>query len=401
MPIPDLSTSHKKRVVGVIAEYNPFHLGHLHHLQYTREQLHADYLVVCMSTCFMQRGEPALLSVRDRTEMALSCGADAVVALPALWSLREAEGFALGGVSLLSMLGCDYLSFGAEVADLDMLQEVASMLETPSDAFSDLLRLYLSRGLSFPHAQAEAMTALNPKAGYVLSSPNNTLAIAYLRQILRTKASIRPFAVSRNSSYLSSQLQAHTLPSASAVRSAVLQGNWPALQNALPESCLRILHSAALEDRIFLPDALDTAALFALRSLTSARLCSLPDQDGGLPDRLYRAAREARTLTDLIRLTATRRYTAARIRRLIWHAVLGWDAKTLPHTQPKSALLLGVRKDAAELLSILGTSHIPLLTRAQQLQGEAWEKEALAWDLWALGCRQPTGSLYHNGIVRI
>ncbi|MBQ9309030.1 MAG: nucleotidyltransferase family protein [Clostridia bacterium] len=401
MPISEPSSSHGKRVVGVIAEYNPFHLGHLHHLQYTKEQLKADYLVVCISTCFIQRGEPALLSVKDRTAMALSCGADAIIALPALWSLREAEGFALGGVSLLSSLGCDYLSFGAEDADLDMLWQVASLLESPSDTFSDLLREHLARGLSFPRAQAEAMRALYPKAGSVLSSPNNTLAIAYLRQILRTDAAIQPFAVKRTSSYLSSQLTAHTLPSASAVRSAVLQGNWPAVQHALPESCLTILRSAALEGRILRPDALDTAVLFSLRSLSPARLSALPDQDGGLPDRLLLAAKDACSLEDLVRRTATRRYTVARVRRLIWQSVLGWDKKTLRRDSPEGALLLGVRQDASELLSILGSSRIPLLTRAQQLQGETWEKEALAWDLWALGCRKGTGSLYRNGIVRI
>lgn len=119
------------RIVGVIAEYNPFHSGHAHQLRQAREAAHADAVVAVMSGCFVQRGDAAIVSPAIRAKMALQNGADAVILLPALWSVRDAEHFASGGVHLLTGLGCDALSFGAETADLPLLQAAADALESP------------------------------------------------------------------------------------------------------------------------------------------------------------------------------------------------------------------------------------------------------------------------------
>ena len=119
------------RIAGVIAEYNPFHLGHAHQLRQAREAAHADAVVAVMSGCFVQRGDAAIVSPAVRAAMALQNGADAVILLPALWSVRDAEHFALGGVHLLTGLGCDVLSFGAETADLPLLQAAVDALESP------------------------------------------------------------------------------------------------------------------------------------------------------------------------------------------------------------------------------------------------------------------------------
>ena len=118
------------RVVGVVAEYNPFHRGHAHHLQTARRLAGADAVVAVMSGCFVQRGDAALLSPGVRARMALSAGADAVILLPCLWSVRDAEHFALGGVSLLSSLGVDAISFGAETADKACLRQAAHLLNS-------------------------------------------------------------------------------------------------------------------------------------------------------------------------------------------------------------------------------------------------------------------------------
>ncbi|MBR4080705.1 MAG: nucleotidyltransferase family protein, partial [Clostridia bacterium] len=165
------------RVVGVIAEYNPLHLGHMHHLQAAKEAAQADYAVCVMSGCFVQRGEAAVLSPADRARMALMSGADAVILLPALWSLRDAEHFALGGVSLLRDLGCDAISFGAEDADLPRLTAAARLLEAPDEAFSAALHRHLDAGLPHPAAVAAAAQETVPGLGGLLSTPNNTLAV--------------------------------------------------------------------------------------------------------------------------------------------------------------------------------------------------------------------------------
>ena len=124
------------RIVGVIAEYNPFHAGHAWQLREARRLSGADYVVAVMSGCFTQRGEAALLTPADRARMALECGADAVFALPACWAVRDAEHFALGGVDLLHELGCDAISFGAECAEHPLLHSCAALLESPTAAFT-------------------------------------------------------------------------------------------------------------------------------------------------------------------------------------------------------------------------------------------------------------------------
>ena len=133
------------RIVGVVAEYNPFHLGHAHQLRQAREAAHADAVVAVMSGCFVQRGDAAIVSPAVRAAMALQNGADAVILLPALWSVRDAEHFALGGVHLLTGLGCDALSFGAETADLPLLQAAVDALESPD--LPAAIQPHLSAGL--------------------------------------------------------------------------------------------------------------------------------------------------------------------------------------------------------------------------------------------------------------
>ena len=177
------------RIVGVIAEYNPFHSGHAHQLRQAREAAHADAVVAVMSGCFVQRGDAAIVSPAIRAKMALLNGADAVILLPALWSVRDAEHFALGGVHLLTGLGCDALSFGAETADLPMLQAAVDALESPD--LPAAIQPHLSAGLPYPAALSAAMAEVAPAAARVLQSPNNTLGVCYLRALRRLGACTR------------------------------------------------------------------------------------------------------------------------------------------------------------------------------------------------------------------
>ena len=173
------------KLVGVVAEYNPFTRGHGHHLAEARARSGADGVVVVMSSTFVQRGAPAILTPHARAEMALRCGADVVVALPALWSVREAEWFAMGAVSLLHQLGCDGISFGTEQNQLPLMAAVADLLEQPTGAFQEIVQQGLNRGWRHPQAVAHGAEQLLPGAERLLSTPNNTLGICYLRALRR------------------------------------------------------------------------------------------------------------------------------------------------------------------------------------------------------------------------
>lgn len=392
------------RIVGVIAEYNPFHLGHAHHLARAREEAGADYVVAVMSTCFTQRGEAAILSPADRVKMALSCEADAVFALPAVHAVRDAEHFALGGVTILNGLGCDAISFGCEGGTLMQLQAAARMLESPDEAFSARIRQLMADGLPYPAAAAEAAESLCPGAGALLSQPNSTLAVCYLRAMLHIGSQMDVCPVQRQGGYHATSL-GDALPSATALRGAILRGDWRSVQSAMPPSAFEILRHAAQEGRIHRPEALDTALLSRLRTMADADYAALPDVSEGVEYRLKSAAAMSCTRAGLLESAKTRRYPHARLSRLATHALLGLSGETLQQLPPTdSAWLLGFKQDARELISLLSQrSQLRILARSADLDAQApwFAAESRAYDLWALGAGLPAGLARKQGVVII
>ncbi|NTV90828.1 MAG: nucleotidyltransferase family protein, partial [Clostridiales bacterium] len=226
-------------VLGIIAEYNPFHNGHLYHLRKSRLLTGARYVVCVMSGNFIQRGGPAIADKWSRAEMALSCGADLVIELPAVYAMSSAEYFAGGGVSLLNSLGIvDFLSFGSECGNLDEMKTLAEILSSEPAEYKAFLKDALDTGISYPAARESALmkylsrTSCNGfpdealKLAGIIKSPNNILGIEYLKAIMRTGSVIKPVTVGRTgSAYNSEELQG-TMSSATAIRKS-LQSLWP------------------------------------------------------------------------------------------------------------------------------------------------------------------------------
>ena len=205
------------RTAGIIAEYNPFHRGHEYQIQYTKEKLGADYVIIAMSGDYVQRGTPALLAKHARADMALRCGADLVLELPVSVCTASAEAFAMGGVSLLDGLGVvDLLCFGSESGEISALKELAEILVEEPEKYKTLLKNFLSQGLSFPAARSQALTEYfkNPRnfsgddfdgvltplfneVTRILNTPNNILGIEYCKALLRLGSSIRPVTIRR------------------------------------------------------------------------------------------------------------------------------------------------------------------------------------------------------------
>lgn len=390
------------RVVGVIAEYNPFHLGHAHHLAEARRLSHADAVVVVMSTAFTQRGDAALLSPQARAQTALSAGADAVFALPAAWAVRDAEHFALGGVSLLAGLGCNAISFGTESIELPALKAAASYLEQPDVAFQAEVQSRLAKGSSYPAALSDAMEASLPGAGSLLANPNSTLAVCYLRAMMRIGAQLDVVPVQRLGGYHDSSLGS-TLPSATALRGAILRGDWYSAKSAMPEEAYDILRREALAGRIHRPEALDIALLYRLRTMTDAAYAALPDISEGIEYRLHAAAESACTRESLLLAAKTRRYSYARLSRLATHALLGITGEQLASSPvPQAAMLLGFRKGSKDLFAHMKAhGQLPIWGKAADFDRSApWcRTEMLAYDLWALGAGLPAGHLLTQGII--
>ena len=363
------------KIAGVICEYNPFHNGHQRHLRLTRERSGCDYIVCCMAGAFTQRGELAIVDKFLRAEMALRCGADAVVELPALFAVRTADVFAAAGVRILSALGADVLSFGAETADLTTLYALARLREEEPEALSQVVREGLRAGKSHARAHGEAVGAL---LGLDTRRPNAILAAEYLRAMQKQGSSMQPLAIVREGEYHDAALC--PLASATAVRKAMREGG--SVREAVPVEVWDLLESAPLSS------PLNDLGLYLLRTTDLSRLVGAGE---GLENRLKRAAQCAPTLAAVVEAVKCKRYTRARIERLVAAAMLGMDgALAARHPLPEYARLLGFRKQAQPLLAKMAQGAIPLVTRAAHLKGdETFALECRATDLWGLSAKDP------------
>lgn len=385
------------KVCGVIAEYDPFHKGHERHLRLTREKTGADYIICVMSGFFTQRGMPALLPPDVRAQMALNAGADVVLQLPAGFSVREGDVFARGGVEILHKLGCvDMLSFGCETDDLALLQKAAQLLEQKTEAMESMIQAGLARGLSYAAAQGAALEAeLGPDAE-MLHLPNAALALGYLRALMRLQSPIIPVAILRNGAYHAGEVEAY--PSATAVRAALLRGDWKSVEKAIPEKALPALREAVLNGRMCRPEGMDGMLRHRLLMLGEEGIARLPGVDEGLECRILAAAREWATVPDIVRAVKTRRYTQGRIQRALCWAVLGEEKKDLPES-PASVQVLGFRESARPLLKEMQKGEIPLVMKKAREQ--ALVKENKYADIWQAMAGRDMGEHFRQGPVMI
>ena len=334
------------RITGIVAEYDPFHRGHEKHLLLARERTGADFVYVALSGCFRQRGDAAMLSPWDRARCALASGADAVFLLPTVWTLRDAEHYALGAVALLGGMGANCLAFGAEEGDIRILSAVAERLEHPDAAFQRRLREGLGAGLGYPRAMEIALGAENPRWGEILRRPNNILAIAYLRAIRRLGLEMEPVVIPREGEYHAEKIDGEN-PSASAIRRAVERGDYGAAFPAVTGESERLLRRAMLDRRM--PDQciLDALMLRILRTMGPEEAeRRLTDLSEGLANRILREARSASSRRELLDRVCGKRYPRARLNRILTRSALGITPEMLAQTPcHREALLLGMRPD--------------------------------------------------------
>lgn len=299
--------------VGIICEYNPLHRGHQKQIRRIREDFGPRTGIVCaMSGNYVQRGHPAIVEKRIRAEAAVRCGADLVVELPVTVCLSSAEGFAAGGVAILSRL-CQGLCFGAETADAALLDRTARALL--SEDFPPLLRKELDTGKSFPAARQAALEAMG-LPGEILASPNNILAVEYCKAILRQGSCLKPLPIVREGSYHAQEADVEN-PSATSLRARMCAGL--DIEPYLPEEAAPLFSEAPLHT---LQDG-ERAVLARLRTMTDAEFEVLPFGSEGLWRKLMHAARKEATLEAVASAVKSKRYTRSRIDRMILCAFLG------------------------------------------------------------------------------
>lgn len=389
------------KIVGIVAEYDPFHNGHQYHLEQALKLSGASSAVTVLSSWFTQRGDPALISPYARARSALACGVGAVFALPVCWVLRDAEHYALGAVSLLNSLGVDSIAFGAEHPDLPLLRDTADFLDSESSGLSGRIREHLQTGKGYPAALSSAVRELFPEAGVILESPNDILAVSYIRALKKNGSSATPIPVPRLGSHRLSHGSSGFVP-ASQLRSCLSRGGWENLLPNIPECTREPLLKETRNVHLHRPDSLDRALIFRLRQMSDEDYRSLPDLSEGLGNALRSAALRSGTRTEILDRVSGRRYPRSRINRLCSLALLGISSDQLrSEPLPSAAWLLGFRRDSGALLHQIKGMGFPLISRPSDWEGkEKWfQTEVYASGLWELGASSPSSNALTQKMV--
>lgn len=335
--------------VGIVCEYNPFHLGHLHQIRRIRQEYREGTGIVCaMSGNFVQRGAPALFDKGLRAKAAVACGADLVVELPVTAALSSAEGFAAGGVAVLSRI-CDVLCFGTEHGGREKLLETAQALL--SDRFPPFLRSALDTGVSFPAARAEALRAMGV-SGDLLCQPNDILAVEYCKAILSQNARLDILPIHRPGSYHAEEPDPEN-PSATALRGRILSGQpW---EPFVPDAAVPLFSGASLHTL----ESGERAVLGVLRTMTESEFEALPYGSEGLWRKLMHASRRENTLEDIFTAVKSKRYTRTRLQRMVMCAFLGLTQDNLTQPIPYARVLAFNDRGRSLLKSVRDTGFFP------------------------------------------
>ena len=395
------------KIVGLITEYNPFHAGHLYHMQQARELTGADYCVVLMSGSFVQRGEPAIFDKYRRTKAALLAGADLVLEMPVAFSTASAHEFAAYGVALLSAIGVDAVVFGSECGQIEILKQAAYALNHESVEFQERLRKGLKAGLTYPQARAKALEMEDTWAS-VLSSPNNILGIEYLRAAEDLHSPMEFYTISRKGSgYHEDTLADANFPSASAIRGIIRNSlsKDKDLLDILASHLPAVTHPAYTGAVPVFVD--DFSGLLNATVLQMQATFSIADLSPELAARLAKPPYFPLSFEERIQALKTRQLTYTRVSRALLHLVLGMREEDISRWKDEGyalyARILGFRRQSSPLLSCLHKkSSIPLITKmadaAQSLAPSALallEQEVYASHLYQT-VRIKRGGVFQN-----
>lgn len=418
------------KIIGIIAEYNPFHNGHAYQIAQIRKKTNADYVVVAMSGDFVQRGTPAIIDKYARTKMALSCGADLILELPTLWATSSAESFAMAGITLFEKMGCvDGICFGAETDDLPLLTGIASLLLEEPQTYRDALSSYLKSGASFPAARAKAVCdyLADDRASAefadrhttedihtAITKPNNILAVEYLKAIQKRGSSLTPYLLKREGAgYHEAEIRTSDAPkgfgckvptaSATAIRNVLLEqparfsGHTPglaAIADTMPASAHAILTEYLATASTVWADDFSSILGYLLLSQTKEEIAAIADSNVEIANRLLKNRRQFSSFCAFCAVNKSRDVTYTRISRILLHMLLnitdadyqsGKELDYIPYLRilgfrPASSSLLGTLKKTSSVpvISKLADASVALSKEAQKIL----EKDIFAADLY-------------------
>lgn len=390
------------RVLGIIAEYNPFHNGHLYHISESKQETGAQYVIAIISGNFVQRGNTSITNKWIKARMALLNGVDLVIELPTIYSISSAENFAEGAIKIFNSLGIvDTISFGMEASDISTLNNIANVLYNEPKEYITMLSHELKKGNSFPKARENAlMMYLNDIKRYanVMAGSNNILGIEYLKAMKKTKSIINPIGIKRQKVLYNDKYIVDEFASATAIRKMLMTKQLNDISKVMPRNSYLILGEELKKGHYVIDiSKFEKEIIYTLRKMSSEEIAKLPDVSEGLENLIKNAADSCNTLEELINIVKTKRFTQTRIQRILLYSLLGITKKQMEISKKITPYVrvLGFNNKGKELISEMMTLNpkLNIVTSvkryiddiANKNLKEMLETDILATNIYTLG----------------
>ena len=359
-------------VTGIIAEYNPFHNGHKLQIDYAKNTLKSDYIVVALSPDFTQRGEIAILSKYERAKIALSLGVDLVVQIPINSATDSSSGYSYGGIKMLDSLGIvDTLLFSVEDDDINLLTRIADIELNEVKLYSDTINDNMRSGMSYPSAREKAIMHLMPDVNFailqsVLKQPNNILAIEYLKSLKLLKSDITPICMKRLFVSYHDTVISNRIASATAVRNAICDNDFDSIRTVVPDLAFTIYKEMQNNNMFLHPD--DVSQMLGYK-LIEGDLSKYKDCNDELCNKIENALSSYTGFTQFRGMLKSKDITETRLSRVLCHILLNItddlyfeeNGKIYPYTP--YVYILGFNDRGAELMnSVKNKCKLPYFT---------------------------------------
>lgn len=370
--------------IGIIAEYNPFHNGHLYQIQKAKELTGADTVIAVMSGNFTQRGHTSLINKFEKAKIALQNEVDMVIELPTIYSISSAENFALGGIKILNEIGdIDYLVFGIEEENLEKLQTIADVLVNEDNEFKRNIKEELDKGNSYPKAREIVLKKVlsSENVENIMQKPNNILAIEYLKALKTTNSKIKPFAIKRKNTMHNDENINENYASGTYIRKLFIENNFNEIKKVVPkytyERLLELKNQGTYVSSI---NDFSDIVIYKIRTMTKEEISQIADVNEGLENSIKLASTTCKTIDEIIDKVSTKRYTKTRISRILTYILL--DITKSEMEQSKNAnqyiRVLGINKKCEGILKTINNNK--LITSLKKFEENNRENQLLNID---------------------
>ena len=370
--------------IGIIAEYNPFHNGHLYQIQKAKELTGADTVIAVMSGNFTQRGETSLINKFEKAKMALQNEVDMVIELPTIYSISSAENFALGGVKILNEIGnIDYLVFGIEEENLEKLQAIADVLVNEDNEFKRNIKEELNKGNSYPKAREIALkkVLLSENVENIMQKPNNILAIEYLKALKTTNSKIKPIAIKRKNTMHNDENINENYASGTYIRKLFIENNFNEIRKVVPkytyERLLELKNQGAYVSSI---NDFSDIVIYKIRTMTKEEISQIADVNEGLENIIKLASTTCKTIDEIVEKVSTKRYTKTRISRILTYILLDITKSEIEQSKNANPYIrvLGINKKFEGILKTINNDK--LITSLKKFEENNGENQLLNID---------------------